>query len=85
MRMSWRTVSKALERSMYIARVGRPSDLFVLTLLRKDWSVIVVLEFGLKAYVWFDRISCLRRCAISWSFISLSKTLAMIGRREMGL
>ena len=44
----------------------------------------VVLEFGLKAYCVGDIKLCLVRCFMSWSLMIVSKSFAMIGRREMG-
>ena len=44
----------------------------------------VVLEFGLKAYCVGEMRLCFVRCVMSWVLIMVSRTLPMIGRREMG-
>ena len=48
------------------------------------WSARVVLEFGLKAYCVGDSSPWLVRCSMSWLLMAVSRSLAMIGRSEMG-
>ena len=48
------------------------------------FSASVQLECGLKAYCVGDRILCDSMCVISCLFISVSSSLARIGRREIG-
>jgi hypothetical protein len=47
-------------------------------------SVSVVSDCGRKAYWYLDKMLFVSRCEISWSFIRVSKILAMIGRIDMG-
>lgn len=78
-------VSYALDRSMYIASVG---CLFCLCLWISSMivcSASVVLELGLKAYCVGEMILCLVRCSMIWLLIRVSMSLAMMGRREIGL
>jgi hypothetical protein len=76
-------VSYAFDRSMYMPSVGLRLFFCAWMLLMIVWSASVVLEFGRKANCVGDMILCFVRCMI-WLFMSVSKILAMIGRREMG-
>ena len=49
------------------------------------WSARVVLELGLNAYCVGEMMLCFVRCVMSWLLMSVSRSLAMMGRREMGL
>ena len=48
------------------------------------WRASVVLELGLNAYCVWEMILCSVRWSISWLLMSVSRSLAMLGRREMG-
>ena len=68
-----------------MASVGCPLDLYLWSLFIMVWSASVVLEFGLNAYCVLDMILYLMRCVIIWLFMSMSRILAMMGSREIGL
>ena len=51
---------------------------------RTACSARVVLEWGLKAYCVGEIRLCSSRCFISWSFMMVSSSLAMMGSRDMG-
>ena len=48
------------------------------------WRASVVLELGLNAYCVWEMILCLVRWSINWLLMSVLRSLAMMGRREMG-
>ena len=78
------TVSYALDRSMYIARVGCFRFIYLCSLSIMVWSASVVLELGLKAYCVGEMILCLVRWFISCLFMMVSNTFAIIGSNDMG-
>ena len=79
------TVSYAFDRSMYMARVGCFRFISAWSLSMTVWSARVVLELGLNAY-WVGEIMLyFVRCVISWVLTRVSRSLAMMGRREIGL
>lgn len=78
------TVSYALDRSMYIARVGCFRFIYLCSLSIMVWSASVVLELGLKAYCVGEMMLCLVRWFISCLFMMVSNTFAMIGSNDMG-
>ena len=49
------------------------------------WRARVVLELGLKAYCVWEMMSLAVRWCMIWLLRRVSRTLAMMGRREMGL
>lgn len=54
-------------------------------LFRIVCSASVQLEFGRKAYWVGEMMLCLVRCTISCSLMMVSRSLAIIGRRDIGL
>ena len=48
------------------------------------WRARVVLELGLKAYWVGEMMLCVVRWCMIWLLSSVSNSLAMMGRREMG-
>ena len=68
-----------------MARVGCFCLMCVWSLSIMVWSARVVLELGLNAYCVGEMILCFVRCVMSWLLMSVSRSLAMIWRRELGL
>lgn len=79
------TVSYALDRSMYMARVGCFFRACMWSLSMMVWSARVVLELGRNAYCVGEMMLCVVRCVMSWLLMRVSSSLAMMGRREIWL
>ena len=68
-----------------MARVGCFCLMCVWSRSMMVWSARVVLEWGLNAYCVGEMMLCFVRCVMSWLLMRVSRSLAMMGRREMGL
>ena len=69
---------------MYTARVGSFSLICLWSLSMIVWSARVVFELGLKAYCVGEMMLWSVRCCMSCLLMRVSRSLAMIGRREIG-